>query len=328
MEAGVIKSRIKGSVFGVAVVDALGAPVEFQPRGSFDPVTDFQHNANFSLVPGTWTDDTSLTLCLAKAHIDSKGTFVAQSAIRNYINWYDHGYLSATDYCFDIGSATAKALTIWKQYFDQSPDVQRDDPLGHENGQPAIDRVLKRERCCGNGSLMRVSPIGLVYFRDMNKALEHAAASSDATHPYPTCAECCKIYTKLFVRTLNGASKEELAAEVASTIFQDKNVKKRLSRYTRIQDWQATPERDIDSSGYVVSTLDAALWSLFTTETFESGALKVVSLGWDADTVGAVYGGLAGAFYGLEAIPSRWVEGLQKRDVVEEIASGLATLGQ
>lgn len=175
---------------------------------------------------------------------------------------------------------------------------------------------------------MRVSPIGLVYFRDMDKALHNATASSDATHPYPTCAECCLIYTKLIVRALNGASKADLAQEVVSTEFKDTKLKQRLSRYASLQDWQATDEDDIKSSGYVVSTLDAALWSFFSTSTFESGALRAVNLGQDADTVGAVYGGLAGAFYGLEAIPSRWVAGLQKRELVDEIASGLVSLGQ
>ncbi|KAL4919077.1 ADP-ribosylation/Crystallin J1 [Aspergillus aurantiobrunneus] len=326
MEALMIKSRIKGSVFGVAVVDALGGPVEFQPRGSFDPVTDFQHNTNFDVPPGTWTDDTSMTLCLAKALIDSKGTFVAQAAIRNYIKWHDAGYLSATDDCFDVGAGTTKALTIWQRYFDRSPDIQRDDPAGHEGGQPAIDKALKRENYCGNGSLMRVSPIGLVFFCDIDEALQNAAASSDATHPYPTCAECCVIYTKLIVRALNGANKEDLAREVAATTFKDKKLKERLSRYTRLQDWEATNGNGINSSGYVISTLEAALWSFFSTSTFESGALRAVNLGWDADTVGAVYGGLAGAFYGLEAIPSNWVGRLQKREVVEEIASDIASL--
>lgn len=173
---------------------------------------------------------------------------------------------------------------------------------------------------------MRVSPIGLVYFRNMDEALHNAAASSDATHPYPTCAECCVIYTKLIVRALNGASREALAQEVMSTGFKDTKLKQQLSRYSSLQDWRATNEDVIKSSGYVVSTLDAALWSFFTTSTFESGALRAVNLGQDADTVGAVYGGLAGAFYGLEAIPSRWLAGLQKREVVDEIASGLVSL--
>jgi ADP-ribosylglycohydrolase len=326
METPTVQSRIKGSIFGVAVVDALGGPVEFQPRGSFQPVTHFMHNDTFDVPPGTWTDDTSMTLCLAQSLIASNGNFIPQAAIRNYIKWYENGYLSAIDECFDIGSGTRQALMIWKHYFDRSPDIREDDPSGHEGGQPQIDKALKREMFCGNGSLMRVAPIGLVYFRDMDRALSYAALSSDATHPYPTCAECCRIYTGLIVRAMNGASKEDLAKEFASIVFTDVKVKQRLDRYSSLSDWENTDEDDIKSSGYVLSTLEAALWAFFTTSTFESGAVKVVNLGDDADTVGAVYGGLAGAYYGIQQIPAEWIAGLQKKDVVEEIASGLCSL--
>ncbi|KAL4757517.1 ADP-ribosylglycohydrolase family protein [Aspergillus foveolatus] len=316
MKAPTVESRIKGSIYGVAVVDALGGPVEFQPRGSFEPVTDYQHNFNFDVPPGTWTDDTSMTLCLAKSLIDSCGVFDSHAAIRNYINWHDHGYLSATD----------ESLKIWQRYFDRFSIITIDDLAMREGGQPEIDKALKHENYCGNGSLMRISPIGLVYFNNMKEALYQAAASSDVTHPYPTCAECCTIYTKLIVCAINGASKEDLAAEVAATRFKDRKLEQQLGRYASLQDWQAKTERDIDSSGYVISTLEAALWSFFSTSTLEGGALKAVNLGCDADTVGAVYGGLAGAFYGLEAIPSRWIEGLQKREVIEEIVDRLANL--
>ncbi|KAL4982623.1 ADP-ribosylation/Crystallin J1 [Aspergillus falconensis] len=267
-----------------------------------------------------------MTLCLAKSLINSNGAFISQAAIRNYINWRDNGYLSATDECFDVGTGTTKALKIWQRYFDRFPTIMADDPAGHEGGQPEIDKALKHENYCGNGSLMRVSPIGLVYFDDMEEALYQAAASSDVTHPYPTCAECCMIYTKLIVCAINGASKEGLAAELAATRIKNKKLEQRLGRYASLQDWEAKAERDIDSSGYVVSTLEAALWSFFSMSTFESGALRAVNLGWDADTVGAVYGGLAGAFYGFAAIPPPWVEGLQKSEVIEEIADGLVSL--
>ncbi|RHZ43053.1 ADP-ribosylglycohydrolase family protein [Aspergillus thermomutatus] len=326
METPTMQSRIKGSIFGVAVVDALGGPVEFQPRGSFPPVTHFMHNDNFNVPPGTWTDDTSMTLCLAQSIIASRGNFVPQAAICNYIKWYENGYLSATDECFDIGAGTRQALMIWKRYFEKTPHIREDDPIGHEGGQHEIDKALKRGMFCGNGSLMRVAPIALVYFQDMDRALSTATLSSNATHPYPTCAECCMVYTRLIVCAMNGSSKEDLAKEVTSTAFIDVQVKQRLDHYSSITDWEKTDEDDIKSSGYVVSTLEAALWAFFTTSTFESGAFKVVNLGNDADTVGAVYGGLAGAYYGIEEIPSEWIAGLQKKEVVEEIASGLCSL--
>ncbi|KAL2864339.1 ADP-ribosylglycohydrolase family protein [Aspergillus lucknowensis] len=328
MDTLTVDSRIKGSIFGVAVVDALGGPVEFQPRGTFDPVTDFRHNEHFDVPPGTWTDDTSMTLCLAKSLIDSKGEFISQAAIRNYIDWWEDGYLSATGDCFDIGAGTTKALMTWQGYFDRSPHIQKDDPHGHEGGQPAIDKALKREEFCGNGSLMRVSPIALVYFRNMPEAIANAAASSDVTHPYPTCAEACTIYTRLLVHALNNTSKTNLAADLSTTAWKDPSLKGRLSGYRTLSDWAAQDEDSIKSSGFVVSTLEAALWAFFTTDSFEAGALRAVNLGWDADTVGAVYGGLAGAFYGFEAIPRRWVGGLQRGEIVAGIAEGLVALSR
>lgn len=175
---------------------------------------------------------------------------------------------------------------------------------------------------------MRVAPIGLVYFRNLDLALSNAALSSDATHPYPTCAECCMVYTRAIVSSLHGATKEALAREIAGSELRDPKLDQRLGRYWCIEDWEARDESDIMSSGYVVSTLEAALWAFFTTSTFRAGALKVVNLGDDADTVGAVFGGLAGAYYGFEEIPVEWVEGLQKKEVVGEIASRLASLSE
>ncbi|KAK2759802.1 hypothetical protein FQN54_002536 [Arachnomyces sp. PD_36] len=325
-----IQSRIKGSIFGVAVTDALGGPVEFMPRGVFPEVTGFRHNETFDVPPGTWTDDTSMTLCLAQALIDAKGgDFVPQAAIRNYVNWFKNGYLSATGDCFDIGAGTTKALMIWDEYlFSAKSKVEKDDPVGHEGGQPLIDKALKREMFCGNGSLMRVAPIGLVYHRDLDLALCNAALSSDATHPYPTCAECCMLYTRLIVNSLKGATKETLASEIACIDLRDPKLRDRLSRYKGIEDWVARDESGIKSSGYVVSTIEASLWAFFTTNSFRKGALKVVNLGDDADTVGAVFGGIAGAYYGFESIPEEWIEGLQKKEVVAEIADGLASLSK
>lgn len=181
---------------------------------------------------------------------------------------------------------------------------------------------------CGNGSLMRVSPIGLLFFNDLDLALRNAALSSDVTHPYPRCAESCMIYTKMIVHAMNGMRKADLAKEIANTTIADTKLREKFEDYKTITDWAETSEDKIQSSGYVISTLEAALWAFFTTDTFKDGALKAVNLGDDADTVGAVYGGLAGAYYGMEAIPREWVDGLLKGSVIEEIAFGLFSVTQ
>ena len=130
-------SRIRGSLFGVAVADALGGPVEFHRRGTFPHVTAFKHNSNFDLAPGTWTDDTSMTLCLAQSLVDKKGVFSAEDQVKNYVKWYDHGYMSATGRCFDIGNATRIALGTWKKYINNSGEF--------EQGQAAINKSLNRQ---------------------------------------------------------------------------------------------------------------------------------------------------------------------------------------
>jgi ADP-ribosylglycohydrolase len=140
-----IASRIRGSLYGVAVVDALGGPVEFHRRGTFAPVTGFRPNDNFNLPSGTWTDDTSMMLCLAQSLVDTKGVFVAQDQVRKYIQWYHEGYMSSIGYCFDIGNATRIALRIWKDFFESRPNMDRNDPTGHSDGQRLIDKALKHK---------------------------------------------------------------------------------------------------------------------------------------------------------------------------------------
>ncbi|KAK4690268.1 hypothetical protein P7C71_g6482, partial [Lecanoromycetidae sp. Uapishka_2] len=135
-------SRIRGSLYGVAVVDALGGPVEFRARGSFPPVTEFRYNSHFDLAPGTWTDDTSMTLCLAQSIVERDGNFVVHDQVRKYVNWKEEGYMSATGKCFDIGNATREALVIWKS---TTHDMKDANPTEMKHYQRLIDQALNRE---------------------------------------------------------------------------------------------------------------------------------------------------------------------------------------
>ncbi|KAL8967041.1 MAG: hypothetical protein Q9197_005653 [Variospora fuerteventurae] len=316
-------SRVRGSIYGVAACDALGSPVEFCRRGTFPPVTGLRPNSNFDLPPGCWTDDTSMTLCLAQSLIDNKGAFVPQDQVQKYIRWFNKGYMSSIGKCFDIGTATRKALSMWKQHLKHGAGGEEEMM---KRGQDDVDKALKKKAACGNGSLMRVSPIGLVFHGDPVKALEYAARSSEVTHPYPTNGEACEAYTKLIVSTFADASKEELAAMIAHWTFEDPDLKSRFEKYSGLESWQKVKAAQISSSGYVVHSLEASLWAFFTTSSFEDGALKVVNLGDDADTVGAIYGGIAGAFYGVEALPSSWREGLKAKSTIDEVITGLVDL--
>ncbi|KAL8701170.1 MAG: hypothetical protein Q9201_005060 [Fulgogasparrea decipioides] len=313
-------SRIRGSVYGVAVCDALGGPVEFCRRGNFPTITGLRYNSNFALPPGCWTDDTSMTLCLAQSLVEKNGTFDLEDQVRKYAQWYKEGYMSSIGKCFDIGNATRTALSIWREQLGNTKAEVM------EKGQAAIDKALKKKIQCGNGSLMRVSPIGLVFHKDPEKAIEYAALSSQVTHPYPTNSEACKIYTKLVASTFTGCSKSDLASFIADWPFQDPDLSSRFEKYGNLDTWQVVEDEQISSSGYVVHSLEASLWAFFTTNSFEEGALKVVNLGGDADTVGAIYGGIAGAYYGVEALPQSWLEGLQAKGMVDAVVESVVTL--
>lgn len=137
-------SRIRGSLYGTAVVDALGGPVEFHRRGTFAPVTSYRFNANFGLKPGTWTDDTSTMLCLAQSLVDTDGIFTIHDQIRKYVNWYDHGYMSATGKCFDIGNATRHSLDIWRASTEEARSISATELRQYQN---MVDRALNHEVC-------------------------------------------------------------------------------------------------------------------------------------------------------------------------------------
>lgn len=247
-----------------------------------------------------------------------------QDQVLQYIQWYEKGHMSSTGHCFDIGNATRIALSIWSEEFskgDSAAEVLK-------RGQLAIDSCLKRKIHCGNGSLMRVSPIGLVFHDDVAKAMEHAAASSRVTHPYPTNGEACKLYTALVASTFRDIAKPDLALIVASWTFEDPDLKSRFAPHRTFEAWQEVSEEQILSSGYVVHSLEASLWAFFTTNSFEEGALKAVNLGDDADTVGAIYGGIAGPFYGIDALPEEWLTGLQSKSMVDDVVESVVTLVQ
>lgn len=164
--------RITGSLIGLAVGDALGAPVEFEPPGRFPPVTGYRSGGPFDLEAGTWTDDTSLALCLAESLIERRG-FDPRDQLERYLSWYRTGRLSATGHCFDIGITTRSALV----HFERTGDS--------ESG-------MTSERSAGNGSLMRVAPVPLAYHRDPDRAIELSGRSSATTHALPVCIDACR----------------------------------------------------------------------------------------------------------------------------------------
>ncbi|KAK5047252.1 hypothetical protein LTR84_006774 [Exophiala bonariae] len=327
-----LASRIQGAIYGLATCDALGGPVEFRKRGSFPKVISMQPNDNFGLVAGCFTDDTSMALCLAHSLVENNGKTDTADQVQKYIAWWQRGYQSSTGMCFDIGMSTMGTLDSWN---DQLNHAEFDTLAPNSAARAAVVTEIQRQITanfgrpvfCGNGSLMRLIPVSLVA-RSETEAVELAKASSLPTHPHPRCFQACGLYAPLAYKALNGTSKDELATSLATSIVAQSNqldpvLRERLQNYHTRQDWQTQPSENIRSSGYVVDSIEAALWAFFSTDTFEEGAIAAVNLGDDADTIGAIYGGLAGAFYGIETVPKAWRDAMQRVDLLEDVVRKL-----
>lgn len=304
--------RFLGSLLGLAVGDALGTTVEFKPTGTFPKVTTITGGGPFELNAGEWTDDTSLALCLAESLIDSDG-FDAVDQMRRYCRWKNEGYLSSNGAAFDIGNTVRTAL----QKFEQQTGG---DELNAYCGSVS-------PAAAGNGSLMRLAPVPLYYSNDPAKAVRFAGKSSRTTHGARECVDACRYFAALIVGAIQGRSKEELLTPGYAPvpgIWEEAPLSAKVAEIAG-GSFKATDSPQISGAtqGYVIPSLHAALWAFYHTDNFADGALKIVNLGYDADTYGAIYGQLAGAYYGAESIPDEWLNTIAKRDLIETLARKL-----
>ncbi len=300
--------RYRGCLLGLAAGDALGTTLEFSTPGSFTPLTDMVGGGQFHLKPGEWTDDTSMALCLAESLISQK-KFDPVHQLETYLRWYRQGHFSVKARCFDIGITTSASLHRFERTREPYPGST--SPMAS-----------------GNGSLMRLAPAPLAFANDPAEAIARAGDSSRTTHGSPECVDSCRYFAGLLLAAIAGLSKEQILNneyEPAAKTFLSEPLAPKVAEIAGGSFKRKSPPQ-IRGSGYVIHTLEAALWAFHSTSTFEEGALKVVNLGEDADTTGAVYGQIAGAYYGEEAIPAGWRAKLAMRDVIEKMASDLFEL--
>lgn len=296
-------SRFKGGILGLAVGDALGVPVEFYARERLqqDPVTDMRGHGEHNQEPGTWSDDTSMALCLLEGLADGSswdgiGHLFERWLLRDH--WTPRGRV------FDSGRTTREAILSYANF----DDLRR--------------AGLRDEASNGNGSLMRTLPVALMCCSAGPEELATAAhEASRLTHAHPRSQMACGIYCDLVSRLLGGGDDwrcwdetRAWASTYYATLFPSE-----ISTYAEIlartaDDYAALPSSHVRSGGYVVETLDAALWCLFGTDSFAKCCLSAVNLGKDSDTTGAVAGGLAGVYYGCESIPESWLNVIARRD--------------
>jgi ADP-ribosyl-[dinitrogen reductase] hydrolase len=275
--------RARGCLLGLAAGDAVGTTVEFKPRGAFAPLTEMIGGGPFGLKPGQWTDDTSMALCLGYS-LDECRNFDAHDQMTRYVRWWRDGYMSSTGRCFDIGVTVSGALHKFITTGD--PFAGSTDP--HK---------------AGNGCIMRLAPLPLFYFPDIDQAEQYAAESSRTTHGAVECLDASRLFARLLVRALRGESKEQLLTADAATFSGAATIEAIAQGAYRRKEAE-----QIRGSGYVVDCLEAALWCFDRTQRFADAVLLAANLGDDADTTAAVCGQIAGAYYGEAAIPAAWRE--------------------
>jgi ADP-ribosyl-[dinitrogen reductase] hydrolase len=294
-----------GALMGLAVGDALGTTIEFKPPGTFKPVTDITGGGPFKLQPGEWTDDTSLALCLAESLITVKD-FNKRDQLERYVKWMDTGHNSSNGRCFDIGNTTSYSLNRFKK-------------------TGLVDTDLTRDRTAGNGSIMRLAPVPLFYGKTPLKAIEQSGESSKTTHGAKTAVDACRYLGGVIYGAINGATKQELLSDCYSPIpdyWREHMLHPEVMEIAKGSYKDKEPP-EIIGSGYVVKSLEAALWAFHNSNSYIEGCLKAVNLGNDADTTGAVYGQIAGSHYGVDKIPQKWVNIIAKKDLILDYAETL-----
>lgn len=298
-------------LFGVAVGDALGVPVEFKGRQVIaqKPITDMEGFGTYGLPAGTFSDDSSLTFCLAEALTQE---FSLQAIATNFIAWLKHNYWTATGSVFDVGIATRQAIRRL------------------ENGcSPALAGGTAVSEN-GNGSLMRILPL-LVYINDKDPAdrYELIKQVSSITHGHIRSVVACFYYLEFARQLLAGKDKfqiyKDLQIDVPAYLHSFSVAKNEIKLFDRLlkRNIYELPDNRILSDGYVLHTLEASIWCLLTTDNYRSATLKAVNLGDDTDTTGAVTGGLAGLLYGFDTIPEGWLKQLARKADIDDLANRL-----
>lgn len=302
--------QIKSALFGLCVGDALGVPVEFLSRHSFQQVTTMVGYGTHNKPPGTWSDDSSMTFCTVESLC--KG-FDLEDMKQNFCNWIYEGHWTHDGHAFDIGITTSNVLARIKAGTSE-----------RESGE-------KDEYSNGNGSLMRILPFAFYAAHLPHKErFSHIEEASGITHAHIRSKIACSIYIEFAINLLQGETVLEAYQHMKPVIiehyFKHQN-EDELAHFKRVllEDIFTLKSTEIASSGYVVSTLEAALWCTLTTNSYREAVLKAVNLGDDTDTVGAVTGGLAGILYGFDHIPIHWINTISRKDDIIQLCDQFAS---
>lgn len=305
---------VRNTLLGLAIGDALGVPVEFESRDALrkKPVIKMLGGGSWDQPAGTWSDDTSMTIATMES-IARLGRIDYADIMENFLRWYLHDEFTVDNDCFDIGNTTRAALLRYSRKL-----------------LPADKCGATEKDSNGNGSLMRILPVPLYLFATRGKIgaeeLQIIHKMSALTHAHAISKISCGIYSLIAAQILDGKNIFDAFRIGMDNAKKFYAIDSEFDNFARLCDenFAALPEEEIFSSGYVLHTLEAALWCLLNTDDYKSLALKAVNLGKDTDTVGAVAGGLAGMLYGVESIPTDWLATLRRSDYLEKICDDFA----
>lgn len=292
-----------GCFLGLAVGDSLGSPIEFMEPGTFVPITCYRSGGPHGLAAGQWTDDTSMAYAMADSIIEKGWDLYHQ--LDNYLDWMQQGLFSVNDACFDIGTTTRAALNKFEQ---------TEDPLNSSSKDP-IDS--------GNGSIMRLAPVPIkfayLYPDNIKELCRYARESSITTHGSPQCISACEYMALVLAALINGEKKDVVLSPDWDKLKFLENIDPSIEKVIK----GSFRTNKVKGSGWVVGSLEAALWAFDCSNSFEEAVLKAVNLGNDSDTTGAVCGQFAGAYWGKSSFPVPLWEGLDKRDKLERVVMEL-----
>lgn len=289
-------NNLQTILLATATADALGVPVEFKSRAYLkeNPVTNMQEYGTHHQPKGTWSDDTSLMLCLAESMVE--GLDVNKLA-QKFIAWKNDNLWTPHGWVFDIGIGTRIAIERLEN--GELPELA--------GGFDEMDN--------GNGSLMRILPL-ILFTKDLeiNKRYEWTKKVSSITHAHVRSVMACFYYLEFAKKILEGKDKFQVYLELQkeiTTYFENLEINPlEIQKFNRLlkEDITNIEEDNINSSGYVIDTLEASIWCILTTSSYKEAVLKSVNLGHDTDTTAAVTGGLAGLIYGVDSIPKEWIK--------------------
>jgi ADP-ribosyl-[dinitrogen reductase] hydrolase len=318
-----LKDRMLGCLLGGIAGDAKGSEYEFRERDSYTVSLDrYEPNETWRLPPGSFTDDSSMMLCLAESLTVCRG-MDTNDQMERYVRWHREGHMSSSTSrgCFDLGRTTATAIGAYA-YAKRIAEHQTET---HAEKRP--ERFYKTvlygptgDMNAGNGGIMRLGPVPVFFWRSRKTALDAARLSSAVTHGNKECLDCASLMGDVIFKGVNGFSKD-VVLENSSLPVSGERIRGLCAGKFR-----GKPRKDISTSGYVVDTLEAALWAFERSSSYFEGLATLLPMGGDVDTVCCVYGQIAGAFYGYSSIPPWLLDGLQRKDLVARTVHALVTV--